>query len=437
MKPSNTFQILIIGVAVFLLIIGIVVFALFGGKFGGGSQGPVVIWGTSDSQTMNNVINTLRITDKSFDSVTYVQKDVALYENGIVNAIAAGSPPDLLLLPQADIAQFSDKLQIIPYSSVSQSAYTNAFVDEAQLFLTPVGEYALPLMIDPLVMYWNRDLFATAGIASPPALWSDLINNAPKLTTSDAAGNIKRSAAALGLWNNVTNAKAIFSTLVMQAGDRIVAQNEATGKEISVFGSRPQGAVETPAESALRFYTDFANPSKSVYSWNRAQPDAQDAFAAGNSALYFGYASEAGELQARNPNLHFGVALMPQAQGGSTNITYGNMTGLAIPRGAKNATGALAIAQKFTASAGADLIAQNFHLPPVARALIQNVPDDATQQIFMKSALIARAWYDPNPPATNSIFQAMVESVVSGAVAPADAVMTGTQAFTRLLPQTQ
>ncbi len=432
MKSTSTFQIIALSVAVFFLIIGIVVFALRGGSFSGTSQGPVVIWGTLDQQTMQGVINTLKATDNSFNNVTYTEKDPALYENSIVNAIAAGNPPDLFLLPQSDIAQFSDKVQTIPYSAVSQSTFISSFVDEGQLFLTQGGAYALPLTIDPLVMYWNRDLLASGGIALPPALWSDLTNDAPKLTQVDAAGNIKTSAAPLGLWTNITNAKAVLSTLFMQAGDQIISTDQ-NGTPAAVFGTRPQQASETPAESALRFYTDFANPSKSVYSWNRAMPLSQDAFAAGKLALYFGYASEYNAIEARNPNLHFDVALMPQAQGGSST-TFGTMVGLAMPRGAKNPTGALAIAEKLTAAAAAGTVAQAFNLPPVRRDLIQNAPGNAVQQTFMKSALIARAWYDPNPPATDSIFQTMVESVVSGAATPADAVQAAAQAFVRLVP---
>ena len=433
MKPSSSFQIIVISVAVIFLVAGVVAFALFGGAFGSSSQGSVVVWGTFDSQTMQGVISTLRTSDNSFNNVTYVQKDPATYENDIVNAIAAGTPPDLFLLPQADIAQFTDKIQPISYNSVSQASFTNSFIDEGQLFLTPSGVLALPFTIDPLVMYWNRDIFASAGISLPPASWGDLINDAPNLSQIDAGGTIKRSAVALGLWSNVTNAKAIFSTLVMQAGDPIIV--ETNGVWSSVFGTNPKNSTEVPAESALRFYTDFANPSKTVYSWSRALPLAQDAFAAGNTALYFGYASEYSVLQARNPNLHFGVAIVPQAQGSNTSITYGNITGLAIPRGAKNTGGALSIAQKLTAASAITLVAKALGEPPVRRDLIQSVPSDAVQDTFMQSALISRAWFDPNPPATDAIFQTMVESVVSGAAATTDATSAAAQAFSRLLPQ--
>ena len=44
--------------------------------------------------------------------------------------------------------------------------------------------------------------------------------------------------------------------------------------------------------SVLTYYTDFANPLKSVYSWNRSFSSSRDAFLAQNLAVYFGPGSE-------------------------------------------------------------------------------------------------------------------------------------------------
>lgn len=33
---------------------------------------------------------------------------------------------------------------------------------------------AFPLTIDPLVMYWNRDILSNAGIVKPPAYWDEI-----------------------------------------------------------------------------------------------------------------------------------------------------------------------------------------------------------------------------------------------------------------------
>ena len=428
---NSPFQMILLVVSVFVAIFGVVVFALFSGALKS-STGPVTIWGTVSSQAMQGVFNTLKVSDKAYDTVTYVQKDPASYQAELVNAIASGNPPDLIIMTQEDIAVLQNKVQVIPYASFSQSAFLSAYIDEGQLFLTGTGALALPFVVDPLEMYWNRDLFAAAGLANPPTYWSDLVTTAPLLTKSDAAGTIRQSAAGLGLWSNVNNAKELIATLFIQAGEPITSVQG--GALTSLYGRGPNGSV--PAESALRFYTDFANPSKTVYAWNHAMPGSRDAFISGTTALYFGFAGEYNGIVAGNPNIHVGVAMLPQVQGQSFTATYGRLYGLAIPRSAPNPTGALAIASSLTGTAGAVAVMTNLGLPSGRRDIGLDTRANAIQQVAQSSALVARGWLDPDPSTTAAIFQTMIESVVSGAQSPADAVGGVEQAFERLfVPQ--
>jgi ABC-type glycerol-3-phosphate transport system substrate-binding protein len=430
----STFQITVLGIFASLILIGIGVFAAFGGVLGGHGVGPVTMWGTIDGQTMQGIVDALHTEDKSFESVTYVQKDAATYNADLVNAMANGSGPDLFLLAGEDIYSFSDKVLTIPYSILPQGSYLASFVDEGQLFLNGQGELALPFTIDPMIMYWNRDLFASAGIATPPLYWNDFLGLAPKITSIDARSNVKKSAVALGEWRNIPNAKEMLSTLFMQAGDNIVGTNSA-GNTAIIFGNTPENATTNPAESALRFYTEFANPTKTSYSWNRALPKANDMFAAGDLGVYFGYASEYSGFAERNPNLRFSVAVMPQIEGNATRIAFGKITGLAIARTAKNVQGALAIAQKLSGKNAVGLVSGALSLPPVRRDVSVDTSASASAGVFVASSLIARGWLDPSPADTDDIFQNMIESVVSGKSAPATAVAEGSEAMHELLPR--
>src|SRR5581483_9089635 len=217
MKSMSTFQMIVIAICVVLTLLGVGIFAAFGGLLGSSQTGPVVIWGTMDSEQVNKIIDALRAGDKSFQDVSYNQRDPATYGSDLINAIAAGKGPDLFMLTQEDLGTFSDKVSVIPYRSVSQSTFVNSYIDEASVFLTGSGAWALPLSIDPLVMYYNRDLLSTAGVAQPPVYWNDLLTIAPKITSLDASQNVRRSAVALGTWDNIAHAKAVLSTLIMQA----------------------------------------------------------------------------------------------------------------------------------------------------------------------------------------------------------------------------
>lgn len=426
----STFQIIVIGVFAALTMIGVGVFAAFGGAFGQSSVGPVVVWGTLDSQQIEKYMQQLQATDKSFQNVTYVQKNPRTYDQDLVNAIAAGTGPDLFMITQEELGQFVDKVANIPFSAVSQSAYTNSFIDESSVFSNSQGAWALPFLVDPLVMYYNRDLLSSAGVAQAPQNWDDFLTLAPKITSLDSSQNVARSAVALGTWDNVDHAKAILSALIMQAGDPIVVSS-GQGLE-SAFGQTPASAPENPAASALRFYTEFANPSKTSYSWNRSLPNSGHAFIAGDLAVYFGFASELPGFVEANPNLHFGVAPLPQLSGAAVHVTYGELMGLSISRTAHNPSGALTIAQKMTAQAAVQAGIGIFNLPPVRRDVGIDASASAPMQVFAQSALIARGWYDPDSARTSSIFKTMVDSVTTGASDPATAVNEASQEFMAL-----
>ncbi len=404
-----------------MIVVGIGVFSLFRSGTSG-SVGNVTIWGTLDQKIMDQVLMTARQQDKSFLNVAYVQKNSDTYDSVLVSSMASGAAPDIFLLPQDEAVLFANKIIPIPYASLSQSTFVSSFIDEGQLFLTPTGSLALPFTIDPLVMYWNRDMFATAGIQQPPQYWNDLLTLAPKISSPATVGSsVKKSAVALGGWSNISYAKEILSALIMQAGDPILTR-DAQGKLVASLGSNLQQAAENPTASALRFYTDFANPAKVTYSWNNSLPLSQDAFVAGDLAIYFGLASDYTTLASRNPNLHFSVAVLPQVQGNSSTMTFGRMTGLAIPRTAPNPSGAFTIVQKLTSQSEIAAMVQQTSLPPVRRDITVDTSGNAASAVFVQSALIAHAWDDVDPSATSDLFKSMVESVVSGASQPDAAV---------------
>ncbi|MES2007086.1 MAG: extracellular solute-binding protein [Patescibacteria group bacterium] len=431
MQTSN-FQIIVLGVCVALILAGIAVFASFGGLLGGSGIGKVVVWGTLDSDVMQNLLDNLRSEDKTFQTVSYIEKDPATYNEELVNAMANGTAPDLFMLADEDLVSFADKILPIPYSVVSQSSYLGSYIDEGQLFLTSDGALALPFLVDPLVMYWNRDLFAAAGLATAPKYWNDFLTLSPKITSLDASSNLKKSAVALGEWRNIDHAKETLSTLLMQAGDQIAVRGEE-GAPVIVFGNSPANFPERPAESVVRFYTEFANPSKTSYSWNRALPKASSVFTSGDLAVYFGFASEYLNIADLNPNLRFSVSLMPQIEGNSTRVTYGHITGLSIPRVANNPQGAVAIAQKLTGQFTSAYLSKALILPSVRRDVPADTKANAAADIFLQSALIARSWLDPSPVETDAIFKTMIESVVSGKAQPPGAVGDAAQELNRLV----
>ena len=429
----STFQLVVVSVFVAFIVIGVGAFAMFGGVFGGAGTGAVTIWGTLPQDIGDKLLEGLRTDDKNLQDAMYVEKDASSYESTLLNAMASGAAPDIFLVTQEQLGAFSDKILTIPYGTVSQSQFVSSYVDEGQIFLTPQGALALPFAIDPLVMYWNRDLFGTAGLAQAPLYWNDFLTLAPKMYSANSSQNITRSAVAMGAWSNIAHAKEVLSTLFMQAGEPVTVRN-AAGALTAVFGQTSQSAGNNPAESALRFYTEFGNPSKTTYSWNRSLPRSDEAFLSGKLGVYFGFASEYRSLAERNPNLHFAVALMPQLQGSGNTMTYGRMTALAIPKSARNIPGAAAVAQSLAGAPAAAALSVLTNMPSARRDVRLDTAGSTVNDIFTQSALIARGWVDPGQSKTDAVFKTMIESVVSGASVPATAVSEAAQEFTQIIP---
>jgi ABC-type glycerol-3-phosphate transport system substrate-binding protein len=288
----------------------------------------------------------------------------------------------------------------------------------------------MPFGLDPLVLYWNRDLFAEAGISQPPRTWSEVYTVAERVSEKDAAGSITKSGVALGEFDNVAHAKDVLSLLTLQAGGTIAARSG--DRYVSTLAVSTAG--EPAAVSALRLYTEFANPSKNVYSWNRSLPDSRDMFATGDLALYFGYASEAGALQQQNPNLDFAVAQLPQIGNDSFQPrAYARVYAFAVPLLARNPNGAWQVAYALTGQTYAYWLTEALGLTPVRRDLLTG-GIDGISSLEQGTALISAAWPDPDPVASNGIFKRMIESVTAGTRRLQDAVQRADSELSDILP---
>lgn len=406
----SKFQLILTVVFGLFILIAIAVFATT--RSTAGKNAPnLVLWGTIDRVIMDKFVSDAGSTNKETVNITYVEKDPKYFEQNLVEALASGVGPDLALVPDDLILRQEDKFYVIPFANYSERTFRDSFIQGGEIYLTPAGVLALPFAVDPMVMYWNRDIFSGAGLAKEPTSWNEFFSLAPKLTKKDNAGNILQSIAALGEMKNVDHSKEILVNLIMQAGNPIIARG--TQGRPAVVLEEKFNAPLVPAEEALRFYTEFANPTKTSYSWNRVLPTSFNAFLGGRLAVYFGFSSEISSIRAKNPNLNFDVALVPQANG-SLPITYGSFLGLAILKTTKNLVPAFNAINTLTS---APLLAQwtlGSGLPPVRRDLLVDKPGDAYKSVFYSAALMSRSWLDPNPTVTTQLFTNMVEDVTSG-----------------------
>lgn len=439
---GNLFHTVVIGVFAALTVAGFIFFAMFRSSSDvENAIGDVRIWGTVDNGPMQSVEQAvIEQLPRGFQgSVKYEYKDPATFHDVLVDALAAGTGPDLFLLAQDDILEEQNKIFTIPYESYSARRFKDTFIEGAEIFTNAQGIIAFPLLVDPLIMYWNRDILSREGLSTVPKYWADFLTLSPKLTKRDKTANILQSTVALGEYRNVTNAKEIISTLIMQTDNPITRYNATGDVDITLTteaSHNNETSVEEldPVSSALRFYTEFSNPIKAAYSWNRALPSSRQTFLAGDLAFYFGFASEIPSLRKANPNLNFDIARIPQIKDDPTPMTFGKMYGVAIAASTKNLGGSFRVATLMMGDKALLALHEQTSLPPVTRSMLISPKPDDIQPIFFDSALIARAWLEPGDEVDN-IFQTMIESISSGRVRITEAVGEAHFALTHLLTQ--
>jgi len=412
MKESNTFQVILLVIFGFFIIAAVILFSIRGG---GGEEvflGDVTVWGTLPESEISKHIKNIYGGDKTV-KIKYIEKDEATFDRILVEALASGTGPDLALLSQDLVLRHSNKTYPIPYESMSARSFKDQFIEEGEVYLNEKGIFALPFIIDPMVMYWNRDLFSSSGLSSPPSFWEEFYTIVPLITLQDSDFGIIRSAISFGEFRNVTHAKDIISLLIMQAGNPIIIEDSLSRSGYRTVISERFNYEVAPTDSALRLYTEFSNPAKGSYSWNRSLPSSYDMFIAGDLAIYFGYASEFSEIKRKNPHLNFDVASVPQASGSVRKMTFGRMDGLAILKSSKNIPAAFKAAVLLSDAKFISVLSDEFNLPPVRRDLLAKKPADAFKSLFYDSAIVSRGWLDPSPDETEIIFQNMVERIVS------------------------
>ncbi|MBI5045459.1 MAG: extracellular solute-binding protein [Candidatus Niyogibacteria bacterium] len=412
----NFVQIAVVIVVVVLIVVAL---GIFTGIIPGlrGSQtvsGTVSVWLPQNYAYLETAAQDFAAENKNVAVTVKILPDSS-YENEIINSLAAGTAPEVWLLPEHLILKHKDKIAAIPFSSYPERTFVDTFIDAGKLYMEKNAEngtgqiLGLPVAVDPIVLYWNKDLLASSGLSQPPKTWDEFITHAQAATKLDAQGQIIRSGAALGSFNNIKNAKDLISLLILQSGNPII--DPATRKVALKDNAK---LTINPTESAIRFFNDFANTRKVTYSWNRNLPDAFDAFVSQKLAMYFGFASENQKILRTNPHLNFDVAEVPQIKDAPLEATFGKMEAAVISKPAAKSAAAFQLIYYLSSYPAQKKIQNATLMPSVRRDVLAEPTDNIILDVFTRSAIKTKSWLDPDTEKTYGIFKNMVESTASG-----------------------
>lgn len=390
--------------AVILVLAGVVPGRYEGGENPQNQKGEVMIWSADDTQDAF-ASSIQSFTERSRNvRVNFVGfSDPIEYEETLLNALASGKGPDIFSFPNSDLDRFASKLYPIPPAALPVFQFRNLYPETAERDLVRGGlVYGLPVSIDTLALFYNKDHFNESALVFPPADWDQFREFALALVRYDNAGEISRAGAGLG----GPNSRIAHGTDILEF---IGLQNAAqTGAGF--------GLNQPPLASALDFYTGFARRGFN-YIWSDRLPYSLDGFASGKISMILGYGSDLANIRRLNGLLKIGVAPAPQPASVRQIVTYARYGAYGISNFSKDKALALRFLLSLAASptAGRAYVAATGR-PPALRSLIQEYIGDPELDVFARQALTAVSWPKVDSPEVGLVLSEAIQTVARGAV---------------------
>ena len=358
--------------------------------------------------------------------------------SALTQALADNQAPDIVSLPNAWLRGWQHRLAplpptlTLPYLEVAgvikkeprwvlkdiasldfktlKSRYVDVVINDVYLD----GQiYGLPLSLDTLLVFYNIDLLTAAQFAQAPTTWTDFKDASQRITRLDKQGRLLQNGAALGTADNVPYAFDIVSALMLQNSTPMTNANGSRASFHEPITVR--GQTYSPGVDALRFYTDFANPTKETYSWSAEESPAREAFASGSLGFLFGYWRDLPTLKAMAPRVRLGVANFPQIEASLQPAYYANYYVETVIKQSQHQNESWDLIQYITSPAEAKKYLDSAQLPSAQREFVTAQREDIELGVPASQVLTAKSWYRGfDFAATANAFRTMIKQALAG-----------------------
>ncbi|CDX30722.1 sugar ABC transporter substrate-binding protein [Mesorhizobium sp. WSM4935] len=231
--------------------------------------------------------------------------------------ITAGTNADLSIIGTRWLIDFVQQDVAEPLDSYITPEFKDRFIDT---FLQPSimdgHTYGLPIAASARAMYYNKELFEKAGIAKPPATWTELQEDARKIKAVGAFG--------YGLQGKEIETDVYYYYAMWSFGTEILNKDGTSG-----LGT--PGALE--AAKLYKSMIDEGLTEPGVTSNNRE--DVQNLFKQGKVGMMITAPFLSNQIKEEAPKLKYGVAAIPAGPTGARG-TYGVTDSIIMFKNSKN-----------------------------------------------------------------------------------------------------
>ncbi|MGW2547060.1 ABC transporter substrate-binding protein [Kitasatospora sp. NPDC001574] len=385
------------------------------GGGGDGSPGTLTYWASNQGTSLENDRQVLEPELRRFEQQTgtKVKLEVIPWSdllNRILAAATSGQGPDVLNIGNTWSASLQATGALRPFDGAAfdRIGGKDRFLPAALGSAGAAGKdpAAVPLYSMAYGLYYNKKLFAEAGIERPPATWDELVADGRKLTTGGRYG------LALEGGNVSENVHHAF-TLAKQHGTDFFSP---TGEP--AFDSA--GAV-----AAVKQYVNLLGTEKIVAPGNAEYANNQSVtdFATGKAAMLMWQAAGANlASHGMNPE-DYGVAPVPAPAGATGDRATTSMVAginLAVFKNTRNTDGALSFVKFMTGAEEQTRLNKAYgSIPPVKDA--QADPAFATPELKALTAVLSGSALPLPQVADESQFETLVGTAVKNLLAAAAA----------------
>lgn len=293
-----------------------------GGSASTGMSGKTVkmytwIGGKPDRQQWDTYVNAGKAADPKV-AVSYSGPPIGDYYTKLPTVMKGSDAPCLVTFQNGQVAPYVDGLEPLgayaKKAGVDLSSYNSAMIDQ----LSANGKvYALPFNAEPNIIYYNKKLFAAAGVPDPTTKWTtDDFLAAAKATTKNG---VMGFAIGQGIGTPATLMAADGQTYVSDDGKANLEDSNLKKQFQFLVDLADKYKVAKPLEASGGTFPDI------------------DAFSTGQAAMEM---EGLWDLQHEQQTLgadNVGVAVVPSASGESHGFISGSGFGMTKSCGNKTA----------------------------------------------------------------------------------------------------
>jgi len=245
------------------------------------SDGPVELtfwhgYTEADGDVLEQIVDDFNASQDDIVVTTEVNP-WAVIDDTLLPALSAGNGPDIVAMPAERLPVYADRGAFVALDEFYGDAANNASdVNPGAVDMVTVGgtPYGVATGFVPLAVYYNKALFAAAGITEPPTTWDEWVETAKALTI-DANGDGTPEQYGVVLPDHATVANGLWPSLFYGNGGDIVENGDTA-------------VIDSPENlETLRFWQDAIATHK-ISPTGVDGIEADGIFSAGQAAMTIG-----------------------------------------------------------------------------------------------------------------------------------------------------